>query len=246
MHHVVIVYYFDTMDTEKPQFPMRINKYLAQQKYCTRRVADELIKKGLVSINGRPAVLGDKVQEKDKVELKWRQTKHRYFAYNKPRGVLTHSAQEGEEEIKEILPVEGVFPVGRLDKDSYGLIILTDDGRIVDALLNPERAHEKEYEVRTTDELPSNFKAKMERGVDIGGYVTKPCKVEILGDRKFSITLTEGKKHQIRRMCGFFGASTSHLERKRIMNVTLGGLKPGEYRAIQGAELDTFMKSLGF
>src|SRR3989344_7519350 len=158
------------MDTEKPQFPMRINKYLALQKYCTRREADKLIKKGLVILNGRPAVLGDKVQEKDKVEVKWRQTKWRYFAYYKPRGIITHSAQEGEEEIKEILPIEGVFPLGRLDKDSYGLIILTDERRLNDALLNPERAHEKEYEVMTTEPLPANFKAKMERGVDIGGY----------------------------------------------------------------------------
>ncbi|MDO8576053.1 MAG: pseudouridine synthase [bacterium] len=233
------------MDAEKPQFPMRINKYLASQKLCTRREADKLIEKGLVILNGRPAVLGDKVQEKDKVEVKWRQTKYRYFAYYKPRGIITHSAQEGEEEIKEILPIEGVFPLGRLDKDSYGLIILTDDGRITDALLNPDRAHEKEYEVMTTEPLPSNFKTKMERGVDIGGYVTKPCTVETLGDRKFSITLTEGKKHQIRRMCGFFGLATSHLLRKRIMNIKLGGLKSGEHRAIQGAELDAFLKSLG-
>ncbi len=234
------------MSTDKHEFPMRINKYLAVQKYCTRREADELIKKGLVILNGRPAVLGDKVQEKDKVEVKWRQTKYRYFAYYKPRGVLTHSAQEGEEEIKEILPIEGVFPIGRLDKDSYGLIILTDDGRITDALLNPDRAHEKEYEVMTTEPLPTNFKTKMERGVDIGGYVTKPCIVEVLGERKFSITLTEGKKHQIRRMCGSFGLATSHLLRKRIMNIKLGGLKSGEYRPIQGAELDSFLKSLGF
>lgn len=239
------------MKAEQPEYPMRINKYLAKQKYCTRRAADELIEKGLVAINGRPAVLGDKVKEHDNVEVKWRQTKYRYFAYNKPRGIITHSAQEGEEEIKEILPIQGVFPVGRLDKDSYGLIILTDDGRITDALLNPERAHEKEYEVMTTEELPTNFKAKMETGVNIGGpgragYVTKPCRVKIFGDRKFSITLTEGKKHQIRRMCGFFGLATSHLLRTRIMNIKLGGLKPGEYRAIKGAELDTFLKSLGF
>lgn len=234
------------MQTEKPEFPMRINKYLAQQKYCTRREADKLIEKGLVVLNGRPAVLGDKVQEKDTVEVKWRQTKYRYFAYNKPRGIITHSAQEGEEEIKEILPVEGVFPLGRLDKDSYGLIILTDDGRITDALLNPEYAHKKEYEVMTTDKLPTNFKEKMEKGVDIGGYVTKPCTMEILGDRRFLITLTEGKKHQIRRMCGFFGLSTSNLERKRIMNIRLGGLKPGEHRPIEGTELTTFLTPLGF
>ena len=234
------------MDTEKLTYPMRINKYLALQKYCTRREADRLIEKGLVILNGRPAVLGDKVQEKDKVEVKWRQTKWRYFAYYKPRGIITHSAQEGEEEIKEILPIEGVFPLGRLDKDSYGLIILTDDGRITDALLNPERAHEKEYEVMTTEPLPNNFKAKMERGVDIGGYVTRPCTVEVLGERKFAITLTEGKKHQIRRMCGFFGLATSHLLRKRIMNIKLGGLKSGESRPIEGTELTTFLSSLGF
>ncbi len=231
---------------DRPEFPMRINKYLALQKYCTRREADTLVEKGLVSINRRRAVLGDKVQEGDKVEVKWRRTKYRYFAYNKPRGVLTHSAQEGEEEIKEILPIPGVFPIGRLDKDSYGLIILSDDGRITEPLLSPEYGHEKEYEVRTTEKLPTNFKARMERGVNIGGYVTKPCKVEILGDRKFSITLTEGKKHQIRRMCGFFGLATSELERKRIMNIKLAGLKSGEHRSIVGTELSTFLKSLGF
>ena len=98
----------------------------------------------------------------------------------------------------------------------------------------------------TIDKLPATFKEKMEKGVDIGGYVTKPCTVEILGDRKFSITLTEGKKHQIRRMCGFFGLSTSHLQRKRVMNIKLGGLKSGEHRPIQGAELDIFLKALGF
>ena len=225
---------------------MRINKYLALQKYCTRREADKLIEKGLVSINGRAAVLGDKVKEKDKVEVKWRQTKYRYFAYNKPRGIITNVPQEGEEDIASILPIPGVFALGRLDKDSYGLIILTDDGRITDALLNPEYAHEKEYEVMPTEPLPNNFKPKMEKGIDIGGYLTRPCKVEILGDRKFTITLTEGKKHQIRRMCGFFGLATSHLERKRIMNIKLAGLKPGEHRPIKGAELDTFLKSLGF
>lgn len=246
MHHVVVVYYFKAMATEKTQFPMRINKYLALQKYCTRREADARINKGLVFINGRKAVLGDKVKESDTVEVKGSPRTYRYFAYYKPRGIITHSAQEGEEEIKEILPIEGVFPLGRLDKDSYGLIILTDDGRITDALLNPAYAHEKEYEVMTTEKLPKNFKAKMERGVDIGGYVTKPCRIEILGERKFRVTLTEGKKHQIRRMLGFFGLATSHLLRKRIMNVKLGGLPPGEYRPIESAELAAFLKSLGF
>ncbi len=225
---------------------MRINKYLAAKKYCTRRGADELIRKGRVLINGKPAVLGDKIKEKDVVEVKWRQTKYRYFAYNKPRGVITHSPQGEEKEIAEIIPVQGVFPVGRLDKDSYGLIILTDDGRITDPLLNPEYAHEKEYEVVTLDKLPSNFKRRMEGGVDIGGYTTKPCVVTVLGSKKFSIVLTEGKKHQIRRMCGALGQSAIMLQRKRILNIKLGGLKPCEYRPIEGAELDAFLKGLGF
>lgn len=224
---------------------MRINKYLASKKYCTRRDADELIKNGKVFINKRLAVLGDKITEQDVVDVKFRQKKYRYFAYNKPRGIITHSPQDNEESIADIFPVKDVFPVGRLDKDSYGLIILTDDGRIVDPLLNPESAHEKEYEVLCLMKLPSNFKKEMEKGVDIGGYVTKPCHVTILGDRRFSIILTEGKKHQIRRMCGAFGQSAIELKRKRITNVELRGLKPGECREIDGGELGEFLKSLG-
>ncbi len=226
-------------------YPLRINKYLALKQYCTRREADALIVARKVLINGKLAALGDKVRETDEVQVNFRPRAHRYFAYHKPRGVITHSAQEGEDEIKTSIPLEGVFPVGRLDKDSYGLIILTDDGRITDALLNPDRAHEKEYEVSTRDALPPSFKAKMEAGVDIGGYRTKPCTVRILGSRKFSIVLTEGKKHQIRRMCGAFGASALQLKRTRVMNVSLGSLKPNEFRSIEGAELASFLKLLG-
>lgn len=225
--------------------PMRINKYLALKKYCTRREADVMIEKKLVSINDRVAVLGDKVEENDVVEVKSIKRKYRYFAYNKPRGIITHSPQGDEESIEESVPIENVFPIGRLDKDSYGLIILTDDGRITDPLLNPEHAHEKEYEVHTLDILPADFKKKMEKGVDIGGYVTKPCTIEILGERSFSITLSEGKKHQIRRMCGALGQSAVELQRVRIMNITLGRVRQGEYRAIKGIELQEFLKALG-
>ncbi len=229
----------------KPSFPMRINKYLASKKLCTRREADELITKKLVFINGRPAVLGDKVEETDSVEVKGPQKKYRYFAYNKPRGVITHSPQGDEESIKDIFPIKNLFPIGRLDKDSYGLIILTDDGRITDGLLNPKNEHEKEYAVECLDELPSNFKKKMESGVNIGDYTTKPCKVEITGERTFLITLTEGKKHQIRRMCGAFGQNAVELKRVRVSNITLGNLKPGDYRAIEGEELKEFLESVG-
>ena len=232
-------------DMNDETFPMRINKYLAHQKLCTRRKADELIEKGLVTINGKRAKLGDQVNAGDKVETKFRHIKCRYFAYFKPRGVITHSAQGDEREIKDIFPVEGVFPIGRLDKDSYGLIILTDDGRLSEALLNPEHEHEKEYEIVTLNPPPSSFRRAIERGVDIGGYHTKPCKIRMLGDKKFSIVITEGKKHQIRRMCGALGQSAVQLKRVRIMNIRLSGLKPGEHRALGGAELEKFLSLLG-
>ena len=224
---------------------MRINTYLAHQKYCTRREADALIERGRVRINGRRAVLGDKVEEGDVVEAGLRRRHWRYYAYHKPRGIITHSPQEGEEEISEISGLPGIFPVGRLDKDSSGLIILTNDGRVTQALLSPEGENEKEYTVRTKDPLPRDFSYRMERGVDIGGYVTKPCRIRILGERHFSITLTEGKKHQIRRMCGAFGQSALELRRTRILNVRLGSLVAGQYRELTGKERDIFLASLG-
>lgn len=224
---------------------MRINKYLAHKNLCTRREADTLISAGKVLINGKPAKLGDKVQESDKVEVRFRTKKYRYFAYNKPRGVITHSPDEGETDIRQSVPLVGVFPIGRLDKDSNGLIILTDDGRITDKLLNPDFAHEKEYVVSTREELPSNFKAKMESGVNIEGYMTKPASVKVLSPKRFTVTLTEGKKHQIRRMCAALGLVVASLQRTRIMNIHLSGLKEGDHRPIIGNELTTFLRSLG-
>lgn len=225
---------------------MRINKYLAHKNLCTRREADTLISAGKVLINGKTAQLGDKVNETDKVDVRFRVKKYRYFAYNKPRGVITHSPEEDERDIRQSIPLVGVFPIGRLDKDSKGLIILTDDGRITDKLLNPDYTHEKEYIVATKEELPTNFKAKMESGVNIEGYITKPAAVTVSSPKNFTITLTEGKKHQIRRMCSAMGLVVASLERTRIMNIRLSGLKEGEHRPILGQELATFMKSLGF
>lgn len=224
---------------------MRINKYLAHKNLCTRRAADELIAAGKVLLNGRPAKLGDKVQENDQVKVLFRTKKHRYFAYNKPRGVITHSPAPHEKDIRQVTPLVGVFPIGRLDKDSEGLIILTDDGRVTDKLLNPDYDHEKEYVVTTRESLPENFKHRMEKGVNIEGYVTRPCVVKILGPRRFSIALTEGKKHQIRRMCAAFDLSIAELKRTRVMNVTLSGLEGGDYRELRGSELTTFLRSLG-
>ena len=228
-----------------PLFPMRINKYLAWKGYCTRRDADTHIESGKVLINGKRAKLGDKVQEHDAVDVQMEAKHYRYIAYNKPRGIVTHSAGEDEQDIQEISPVPGVFPMGRLDKDSTGLIILSDDGRITDKLLNPDYAHEKEYTVTVKEKLSHKFKQEIEPGVNIEGYQTKPCKVRALGDHKFSIIITEGKKHQIRRMCAALGYVVSELKRRRIMNIQLGKLKPGQFRNIEEEELREFLGKLG-
>jgi len=215
------------------QYPMRINKYLALKKISTRRGADELIKQKKVFINGKPAVLGSKVNEVDKVEVKGAEQKeYKYFAYNKPIGIETDS------------PQEGLFPLGRLDKASHGLLILTNDGRITDQLLNPKYFHEKEYVVKTLNKLRSSFKQKMEAGVNIEGYMTKKCKVKTLNDFAFRIILTEGKKHQIRRMCSALFQEVADLKRERIINIKLSNLKSGGLREIKDEELAIFLKPM--
>lgn len=211
-------------------YPMRINKYLALKKISTRRGADELIEAKKVFINGKLAELGSKVSEKDIVEVKGaKQKTYEYFAYNKPIGIETDS------------PRGDLFPIGRLDKNSHGLLILTNDGRITDRLLNPKYFHEKEYVVRTSNKLRSSFKNKMEAGVNIEGYITQKCKVKILSPFTFKIILTEGKKHQIRRMCSALFQEVADLKRERIMNIKLGPLKAGALRELKGEELSTFL-----
>jgi len=227
------------------EYPMRINKYLAHRGIATRKAADTLIEKGLVKINGRKAVLGDKVNQDDNVEVKGAQKKHRYFAYNKPQGVITHSPQLGEKDIVSSTKLKDVFPVGRLDKASHGLIILTDDARITDRLLSPSYEHDKEYIVKVRQELPNNLKKRLEAGVDIEGYKTKKCRVDVTGPKSFRMTLTEGKKHQIRRMCAAVGLDVVDLERTRILNIRLGRLPQGAHHQIQNDELKTFLSSLG-
>lgn len=240
--------YSAEMQKDTDEYPMRINKYLAHEGISTRRGADELVARGKVLINGRVAVLGDKVKESDKIELRGKTSskKFLYYAYNKPVGIITHSPQNGEKDIKQsaALPKD-VFPVGRLDKDSSGLIILTNDGRVTDRLLNPLFNHDKEYRVRTLEPLRNGFKKAMEAGVNIEGYMTRPCTVRKSGQNIFSITLTEGKKHQIRRMVSALHNTVVELVRTRILNVLLGNLAPGTWRVIEGDELKTFLANIG-
>ena len=236
---------------EVPGYPMRINKYLAAHNYGTRRGVDTIIEKGQVFINGKRAVLGDKVQENDMVDVRrsGKQPTYTYFAYNKPVGLITLAQNKSEQDIVRSLPKEMVqlhlFPIGRLDKDSEGLIILTNDGRVTDRLLNPKYEHDKTYEVQTKLQLRTSFKEKMETGVDIEGYMTKPAKVELLSDKRFRITIREGKTHQIRRMVVAVFNEVTSLKRISVMNVKLATLAVGSYRKIEGPELEVFLKSLG-
>lgn len=227
-------------------YPTRINKYLSDKKIASRREADELIEQGKININGRKAKLGEMVQETDKVEVQGVFKKLAYLAFNKPKGIITHSPQKGEVSIDDILKCDiKVFPMGRLDKDSRGLIVLSNDGRITDRMLNPAFDHEKEYEVQVDRKISKEFIKQMERGVKLdGGYVTQKCKAEKTSDFSFSIILTEGKKRQIRRMCSALGYGVSDLNRVRIMNIRLGALRPGHYRALSGKELDVFLSDL--
>jgi 23S rRNA pseudouridine2604 synthase len=233
------------------EFPMRINKYLAHTGVASRREADVLIEAKKVKVNGQIAKMGQQVEENDQVEVVGQTKKKTYLAYYKGRGIITHSPAEGEVDIAGRLAkdygITHVSPVGRLDKDSEGLMILSNDGRITGPLLDPEAEHEKEYNVLVDKRVTGMFMKLMATGVDIEGYRTKPAKTEKSdrNEKRFRITITEGKKHQIRRMCAALGYQIESLKRVRIMNIELGDLKPNQYRKLQGAELKTFLKELG-
>lgn len=231
-------------------YPVRVNRYLAHKGLSTRRGADELITKGLVTINGTIAKLGDKVGEKDNVVVAERalaqaKLRYRYVAYHKPRGIST-DVQPGTQSIASALPaLRGLAPLGRLDKASHGLILLTNDGRLTERLLHPSREHEKEYLVQVDKPVTDAFIRRIERGVLIEGYKTRTAVARRAGETIFYITLTEGKRHQIRRMCTALGYQVLDLNRVRVMNVKLANLKEGAYRAIEGAELSTLLRNLG-
>jgi 23S rRNA pseudouridine2604 synthase len=233
---------------EKIEFPARINRYLALQGLATRRGADELIVAGLVEINGAKAQLGDRVQSGDTVEIV-RTKKHiakvyTYVAYYKPRGIITHSPQENESSIEDISPFPELSPLGRLDKASEGLILLTDDGRVTERLLHPRFAHEKEYLVTVREKALPQMRAILEAGIESEGELLSAKKVELLGAHTLVLILTEGKKHQIRRMLDAVHLTVEKLVRTRIMGVHLGALKPGQSRVLKGSARASFLKSI--
>lgn len=219
----------------------RINKYLAESGACSRRGADQIISEGRVTINGVVAVLGSVVCDGDVVELDGNPIMPLddkiYIAFNKPLGVTcTTDKRDPTNIIDYINYPERIFPIGRLDKNSSGLILLTNNGDIVNKLLRAENNHEKEYIVSVDHPLSSDFKSKMENGLPVLGQITLPCEVEILGPRRFRIILHQGLNRQIRRMCEYLGYRVVKLKRVRFMNIELGNLKSGEIRLLSSSE----------
>lgn len=229
---------------------IRINKYLADIGISTRKGADDLIDQGIVLINGKKAKLGQQIKKGDEVTVLGKEkfkNEYKYFLYNKPIGIVTMGAQKGEREIRDIvdLPVPA-FPVGRLDKESSGLIILTNDPRVTNRLLSPKYNHEKEYLVEVNKDITNTLLAGLKKGIMIGyREKTKPTLTKKVGPRRFEIVLTEGKNRQIRRMCKTFGFEVTKLRRFRIMNLQDPKIRIGEVKEITGKRLDEFLKLLG-
>ncbi len=220
----------------------RLNKAIAESGYCSRREADKLIEQGRVKVNGITAELGLKVSDDDEISINGnvinKKVKKVYLQFNKPRGIeCTTDTSVKNNIISYINYPERIFPVGRLDKASEGLIFLTNDGDIVNKILRSRNGHEKEYIVTVNKPITNAFIKQMQNGVPILGTVTKNCKVEKINSTKFKIVLTQGLNRQIRRMCEYLGYDVVKLLRVRIMNIRLQNLKKGEYRHFTAKEL---------
>ncbi len=224
--------------------PTRINKYLSEVGYCSRRAADKLIEQGRVTINGQIPEMGTKVIEGDEVRVDGEAVtksneKLVYLAFNKPIGIVctTDTRVEKDNIIDFINYPKRIFPIGRLDKPSEGLIFLTNDGDIVNKILRARNGHEKEYIVNVDKPITSHFLNKMRNGVPILDTVTRKCEVEIISKYQFKIILTQGLNRQIRRMCEYLGYHVKRLKRVRIMNITLD-IPIGKWRDLTHDELN--------
>jgi 23S rRNA pseudouridine2604 synthase len=220
----------------------RINKYLSEAGYCSRRAADKLIEDGRVTINGEVPLMGTKIVEGDVVKVDGKSVvkkdeKAVYLVLNKPRGIVctTDTRVEKDNIIDFLNYPKRIFPIGRLDKASEGLILLTNDGDIVNKILRARNNHEKEYIVQVNKPIDNDFIKKMSQGVPILDTVTRPCKVEQLSRVRFKIILTQGLNRQIRRMCEYLGYHVQQLKRVRIMNIHLD-LPNGKYREMTKEE----------
>ncbi|MFM9281978.1 23S rRNA pseudouridine(2604) synthase RluF [Paenibacillus jiagnxiensis] len=231
---------------------MRINKFISETGYCSRREADKLVESGKVTINGIVAVLGSQAEEGDDVRVNGqplgsKATGHVYIVLNKPVGITSTTEHHIRGNIVDFVGhKERIFPIGRLDKDSEGLILLTNDGDIVNKILRAEGKHEKEYIVTVDRPVTPSFLQGMSSGVKILGQRTLPCEVTRVSDRVFRIILTEGKNRQIRRMCAAFGYEVRRLQRIRIMNIHLGTLRTGAWRDLTDREKEELGRMLNY
>mgnify|MGYP005725464245 CR=1 FL=1 len=229
---------------------IRINKYLSEIGFCSRREADKFIDQGRIKINNEIALMGQKVSGQEKIEVNGKEvinanTKNIYIAFNKPSGIVctTDTKRERDKIIEYINYPSRIFPIGRLDKRSEGLIFLTNDGDIVNKILRAKNKHEKEYHVEVNKPISDEFVKLMSNGVPILDTVTQKCYVKKQGKKKFKIILTQGLNRQIRRMCEYFGYDVVSLIRVRIMNINLD-IPVGEYRDFTAAELNQINQSV--
>ncbi len=229
---------------------MRLNKYIADCGICSRRQADKLIEEGKVKVDGEIAVMGTKVTPGQKVTVNGKDIKDDgqtiIMFFNKPVGLVCTTAEDEKNNVvKYINYHRRIYPVGRLDKDSEGLLILTNRGDLVNGIMRSRYDHEKEYIVTVHKPITEKFLEGMSKGVPILDTVTKPCFVEKLGKYKFRIIITQGLNRQIRRMCEHFGFEVTSLKRIRILSIELGDLKPGQWRMATKAERKFLLKYAG-
>lgn len=226
---------------------INLNKYISSTGICSRREAEKLITAGRVTINGKPTQLGNRVFDGDVVKIDGRPLKAKpktlYIAFNKPVGIVcTTDSKERNNIVKYINHPERLFPIGRLDKPSEGLIFLTNDGDIVNKILRAGNNHEKDYVVTVDKPITDEFIKRMSNGIPILGTVTKKCKVTKISTKVFQIVLTQGLNRQIRRMCEYLGYEVTKLKRTRIMNVNLDRLAMGQWRELTSEELSEINK----
>lgn len=225
----------------------RINKYLSEIGFCSRREADRLLEDGRVSIDGKLPELGTRVMSGQKVCVDGKPVKGGdkpvILAVNKPVGIVCTTTKVEKDNIVDFINYKTrVYPIGRLDKSSEGLILMTNMGEMVNKIMRAGNYHEKEYIVSVNQNITDDFLTQMSTGVPILDTVTRPCKVEKLGRRKFRIILTQGLNRQIRRMCEYLGYRVVYLKRVRIMNIKLGDIKSGEYRELTPKEMAELMR----
>lgn len=227
---------------------IRLNKYLSDAGYCSRREADRLVEQGKVLVNGKKAVMGQKVTIKDEIQVDGesivREEEQILLALNKPVGIECTSDRTNPDNIIDFVGYDKrIYPIGRLDKNSQGLILLTNDGSIVNNILKASNYHEKEYIVTVDKPITDEFIEKMSSGVEILDQITRPCKVKKIKKHVFSIVLTQGLNRQIRRMCNKLGYNVQKLKRVRIMNIELGNLPIGTHRVVSDEELKVLLNS---